>query len=68
MSNDIEIEYIPSAYHYCCERGHKMAHFDDGVRSYCLCEQCGLLDSQIQRLTVGESVPKAILKTGDKGE
>ena len=60
-----EIEYLPSAYLLCCEKGHDVQLFKYGgldCTNYVeelLCTHCGLTPEQIQMLTIGDDIPKA---------
>jgi len=54
----MDIEYLPSAYLLCCESGHEFKFFGEDLL---MCERCGLTPEQVQRLTIGDNIPKAIV-------
>ena len=59
FGDKMKIEYIPSAYLICCDKGHDIKLFGDVY----ICSVCGLRIDQIQRLTIGDEFPRAIFKS-----
>ena len=54
-----KIEYIPSAYLICCDKGHDIKLFGDEY----MCAVCVLTPEQIQFLTIGDGIPKAVFES-----
>ena len=58
----MDIEYLPSAYLFCCESGHNIQLFATGEQDgEFICAQCGLTLKQIQELTIGDGLPHVII-------